>query len=440
MKIIRSIIMASIIICLPFGSVISSTPMGSSDDRAGYFVSEYHNNNERLDPKVIKIIDSINETLLKTFLEGLVSIGPRMTGTYGCEKASEYIIDQFNDMGLDTIKHPWESWGNRYNFRFFNSENIIATQQGTGSFSDEVIIFNAHYDTVRNSPGANDDGSGVVAVLAAAYVLNQHEFDRTIKYVTFSGEEIGLRGSHAFVRDLYDEEGDVLVEFNVDMVGRATSKETGRAMRMSVTEDVDWIIDIIEDISQKTKMDFSITTYDVNRFSAGGSDYAEFAQFGYETIAFWQAEHDPYMHTPEDTIDKINFSYLTNYTKHIVGTIASIADADINQPRIQIANPKRGKRYVEDLVRSETNDHISIVFGKSLITAEVIEGLHPVDHVKFYLNDKLMHIAENAPYQWWLNRISLRRTHDIKAVVVDSNANTAEDEIRIVHTNFFRRW
>ena len=57
---------------------------------------------------------------------------------------------------------------------------------------NSAIIFNAHYDSVAKGPGANDDGSGTVAVLAAAYALSHFDFKRTIKFVTFSGEEIGL--------------------------------------------------------------------------------------------------------------------------------------------------------------------------------------------------------------------------------------------------------
>lgn len=431
MKILKKILITLTIILLFASPIISSK---APDIEKQNIITQ----NEEISPKVQEIINKINETLLKDFLEELLLIGPRMTGTYGCQKAAEYIIEQFNKAGLETRTQQWQAWGNRYHPRYFEAENIEATQYGIDENCDDVIIFNAHYDSVRDTPGANDDGSGTVAVLTAAYILSQYQFNKTIRYVTFSGEELGLLGSRAYAKEQYEKETDILVEFNADMIGKATSKETGKKIRATRTEDTDWIIDILKEISNSTGMDFNITASYSDRSSSGGSDYAEFMKFGYETVAFWQGEGDPYMHTPQDTIENINFSYFVNYTKHIIGTIAYLADLEIEEPRIKIVNPRREKLIREDLILADLNNYRTIVFDKTLVTAEVEEGTSAITCVEFYYDGKLVYTDNKAPYQWWLNKTSILKNHVIKVAVQDTNSNTAEDEIKILYTNIFK--
>ena len=118
----------------------------------------------------------VNESLILGYLEDLVEFSPRKTGTYGCEKAGEYIYEKFIEMGLETRMINWTSFGNKYNPRYFSGTNIEATLNGINN-NEEIIIFNAHYDSVKKSPGADDDGSGVAAVLAAAYALSKFDFE-----------------------------------------------------------------------------------------------------------------------------------------------------------------------------------------------------------------------------------------------------------------------
>lgn len=86
--------------------------------------------NDNLNTRITEIIQTINETLLKKLLDELVSFGPRMTGTYGCEKAAEYIYNKFKEMNLTTRYQQWQSFGNKWNPRFFKGKNIEATLKG----------------------------------------------------------------------------------------------------------------------------------------------------------------------------------------------------------------------------------------------------------------------------------------------------------------------
>ena len=205
---------------------------------------EINKKNEiKINPKIDEIIDKINYTLVKDFLYKLISFGPRMTSTHGCKITGDYIYNKFKEFGLDAEKRPWSGLGNRWNKGYYKSYNIVGTKNGTDKDDEEVIIFHSHYDTVKDSVGANDDGSGVVGVLTAAYILTQYDFNKTIKFVTFSGEEIGLLGSTYYAKEIYNENLDLLVGINADMIGKSISKEDGKKIRLSYSEDTDWIID-----------------------------------------------------------------------------------------------------------------------------------------------------------------------------------------------------
>jgi hypothetical protein len=420
-----------ILIILLLSPIISSTNLVS-------IPTAKQNNIENINPKISQAIDMVNESLLRNFLEDLVSIGPRMTGTYGCEKAAEYIYEQFFNFGLETRIQEWGSFNNRLRLRYYKGKNIEATLNGTNKDCDEIIIFNAHYDTVKVSPGANDDGSGVAAVLAAAYILNQFEFNRTIKFVTFSGEEINLLGSRAYVKEIYENNEDLLVEFNADMIGYAETAQGGKNVTLSPTEDAHWITDEINSVNDNYSIGFNINIGgDITpERSRGGSDYYDFMLYGYEVIAFWESEWNrDYFHTEEDTIEHINFSYFVNVTKLIVGSLAHLADmVEIDHPMLRIGSPKRGRLYFEDRTLRIFRHHRTIVIDDVLIYTEVKPGDSPIEKVEFYFDGKLKHTDMEKPYLWRINQRSIRK-HTIKAVAYDEKGRTASDQISFRFVN-----
>lgn len=387
--------------------------------------------------KINDAIDMVNMSLVVGYLEDIVNIGPRMTSTYGCKKAAEYILEKFEDFGLDAEYHEWSilKKKKRQLPEYYKSNNVIGTLKGNNPEYEDVIVFNAHYDTVKVSPGANDDGSGTAAVLVAAHILSQFEFNRTIKFITFSGEELGLFGSEAYARELYKNDEKILVEFNADMIGYANTSEGGKKHRLYSTQDASWIIDEIEDVNEIYNINFNLNKGIVKDTFRGGSDFASFLRYGYETLAFFQSENNPdYWHTPEDTLEHINFSYLYNVTRLIIGTIAHIADVDIYYPHISITSPKRGKLYYEDrIIRNLKQEEIKII-DDVLVCTEVTPGDAPIDYVEFYYDGKLVCTDKEKPYQWRMNKRSFRR-HNIEVVVVDEKERTASDYIEFLFLN-----
>jgi len=393
---------------------------------------------QRIDPKIQEIIDKINETLLRNFMEYLVvKIGNRYTGTEGCEKAATYIFQQFETMGLQSTYQNWSSRGNSLLSGFFQSQNVIGTHQGTNP--DEIIIFNAHYDTVKKTVGAVDDGSGTVGVLAAAYVLSQYTFKRTMEFVAFSGEEEGTLGSHAYARELYDQHTPVLVEFNADMIGKATSKETGKTMRLSLTEDAGWIAGIIENTTKNYGLNFTITRWQMidRDAKSGWSDYFQFTQLGYESVVVWPGEWDPNMHTTRDNMSNVNISYLVNMTRHIAATMAILADMDIEPPQLSITHPRFGKIFFHDNEQKTYKYKTPIIINDTHIHVEVKQGSNPIEKVEFYYDNRLLLTDTETPYEYMLNHTSIG-FHKIKVITYDTLGATATDEMKILFINILK--
>jgi aminopeptidase YwaD len=405
--------------------------------------TEEKNDVDRLDERdidpVFEIIERVNESLINEFLEKLVlEIGSRPTNSEGCEKAGNYIFSQFKEVGLDTRYHEWRS--RSLNLReVFMGKNVIATIPGKGELRNEILIVNAHYDTV-DVPGGIDNGGGTVAVMAAAYALSQYEFNRTIKFIAFSGEENGLLGSRAYVNEIYEDDPDILIEFNLDGVGYATTAKHGKGIRLSTTVDARWICEEIKTVNRNYDLDFNIRYRRI--IKPGGprsytSDFFDFALHGYEAIAFSGSESYQHWHTPEDTYDKVNISYLTNVTKLVVASLAYMADIEVYYPQIKITSPRRGVFYLGGRTIFNFNYERTVVIDDIIISAEVKPGDSAIEKVEFYYDNKLVLTDTDMPYQWKLDKRSIQ-IHNVKVILHDEKGRTAEDQIDFRFVNFFR--
>ncbi len=170
------------------------------------------------DVNIIELLQQLNEPLILGYLENLTSFGPRVTGTEGCDQAAHYLYETFQDMGLAVRYH-------NYTDNTVSGSNIEATLYG--SDSTNIFIICGHYDTVPAGPGADDDGSGVAAVLAAAEIMRNYEFGHTVRFVAFSGEEQGLIGSRHYAEDAYNNNESIVAVLNADMIGFAPSGSDG---------------------------------------------------------------------------------------------------------------------------------------------------------------------------------------------------------------------
>ena len=168
-----SIVNTSLLLFLSIILIVPTTAITINETSSNQIISKtiYKINTQSasLNPKINAAINQINRSLILNYLIPIVGFGPRLTGTYGCEKTADYIFDQFMSMNIDTRRQNWTALHTGHNLRnleprILKSQNIEGILHGNDPTSEKIIIFNAHYDTTKRSPGADDDGSGTAAV------------------------------------------------------------------------------------------------------------------------------------------------------------------------------------------------------------------------------------------------------------------------------------
>jgi Zn-dependent M28 family amino/carboxypeptidase len=193
---------------------------------------------DKKEKKEIKKEATIDSVMVRQHLYTLASddMDGRMTGTPGIEKAAKYIENEFKRIGLntyDTLKTYRQTFTfiDRSTKKKITSSNIIGVLEGK-SKKDEYVIVSAHYDhlgikkvegkldSIYN--GANDDASGVTGVLALAeYFKAKGNAERSIVFVAFTAEEMGLIGSKHFGKGI--DASKFVAGINLEMIGKVPS-------------------------------------------------------------------------------------------------------------------------------------------------------------------------------------------------------------------------
>ncbi|MFT7442800.1 MAG: hypothetical protein ACI9Q3_001177 [Maribacter sp.] len=185
--------------------------------------------------EVVKNAFFIDSLTVKKHLYTLASdeMEGRKSGTPGIEKAAKYIENEFKRIGLSTFENL-ETYRQTFNFtprkgeKEITSANIIGVLEGK-SKKDEYVIISAHYDHLGNEGkgedkiynGANDDASGVTGVLALAEYFKKVGNERTIVFVAFTAEEMGLIGSTYFGKGI--DASKFVAGINLEMIGKVPS-------------------------------------------------------------------------------------------------------------------------------------------------------------------------------------------------------------------------
>ncbi|CAM1352490.1 M20/M25/M40 family metallo-hydrolase [Tenacibaculum insulae] len=178
-----------------------------------------------------KSVITIDSSLVKKHLYTLASdeMGGRKPGTEGIEKAAKYIESEFAKIGLDTY-NSLPTFRQNFDYKGIKMFNVIGVLEGK-SKKDEYVVVSAHYDHLGTKKdgegdlifnGANDDASGVTGVLALAkYFKEKGQNERTIVFVAFTAEEMGLIGSTHFGKGI--DAAKFVAGINLEMIGKTPS-------------------------------------------------------------------------------------------------------------------------------------------------------------------------------------------------------------------------
>jgi Zn-dependent M28 family amino/carboxypeptidase len=209
--------------------------------------------------------------------------------------------------------------------------NTIATKTGAVN-PDEQVIICAHMDDTsedptNRAPGADDNGSGTVAVIETARIFADVEFHKTIKFCLWTGEEQGLNGSAAYASDASARGDNIIGVYNFDMIAWDGNDDFSCELHCGTMSSSQDIGDIFEE---------AVSDYDINLDieyltwgSTDRSDHASFWDYDYPAILGIEdfgSDFHPYYHTTLDNMDNINQEFFYEYTKGALAATATLAD------------------------------------------------------------------------------------------------------------------
>lgn len=277
-----------------------------------------------INPQDIKAtVESLDEFSLKTMMEQLTGVQPvnLSVGNFkiaergsasGRGLTQQYLMSSFTAMGLETSYHDFTSSAGKA------GRNVEAILRGVPG--GRHLYVSAHMDSVSNA-GANDDASGISAILMMARALRQSKPRDTIHFVAFDLEEDGLIGSYYYVRDRVlpqeaAQPGSVMGVIQSDMIGHASSA------RRIVWTDCDDAPEL------KNALFDAVEELDLNLASeegcAGRSDHERFTDQGFQAVFAIDDTYYglyPWYHEPTDTLDKVNLNFLLEVTRALTGAV-----------------------------------------------------------------------------------------------------------------------
>ena len=272
------------------------------------------------------------KTLAADAMEG------RKVGTKGEKKASEYLVKRFKEMGVQgaisdskmPYFDPFEAQPSVHGTPTgpkITGRNVVAVLPGQG---EGTIYIGAHYDhwgwggegslyrgadsAIHN--GADDNASGVAAVLELARRFHDSPLQNTVVFIAFSGEEMGLWGSNAFAKEHLGAFPAPRFMVNMDMVGRLNAERQLAVYGTGTSPLWDGLLDEQNSFDFRLKREVS---------GVGPSDHTSFYLADIPVLHFFTGQHEDY-HRPSDDWDKINYEGLADVVDYIEGIVRS-ADA-----------------------------------------------------------------------------------------------------------------
>jgi Zn-dependent M28 family amino/carboxypeptidase len=265
--------------------------------------------------------------------------------------AADYIETQFRSAGLEIERQAYQDTGKTY-------ENLIAEIAG-GERASEIVVVGAHYDSVVGSPGANDNGSGVAALLALARRLADSRPTLTLRLVAFVNEEPpyfqgDAMGSRVYARRCRERGDNIVAMMSLETIGYYSDAEGSQnypspAIGWCYPSRGDFIA-FVGNVGSRALVRRSIRAFRASApFPSEGAALPSFVPgVGWsDQWAFWQEGYPgimitdtapfryPYYHTEDDLPDKLDYERMARVVEGIEAVVRMLAEASIatNAPR-----------------------------------------------------------------------------------------------------------
>lgn len=225
------------------------------------------------------------------------------------------------------------------------ASNLVLTIPGHGPNANQQVLMTAHLDSTTNydgnprevAPGAEDNASGVAALMEAARLFRYYKFDRTIKIIFFTGEEQGLYGSEAYARDFHDESENMLGVVNLDMFGYDSDQDYCMELHVGTMPESNVVGSCFTSVNSNYNLGVKVEY--LTDLAIRASDHASFWDIGvgaveilenYDTHAASYGcngvrDRNPHYHKTTDLIQNMFMPATHRIAQAGVGTVASMA-------------------------------------------------------------------------------------------------------------------
>jgi hypothetical protein len=367
-----------------------------------------------ISPEIRQIVDGISEDRIARILKKLESFGTRNIYSseddpkQGIGAARHWLYDELRSYS-PRLQVRFDSYRVRKKGRLTEDveiHNVVAVLPGARN-PERQFILSGHYDSLAFKrppedqqptdgeihwerepvePGVTDDGSGTAAVLELARVMSQHEFEKTIVFVAFAGEEYGLVGSTLYAQKARKEGKIIDGVLNNDIIGSESSGDgkINNSMLWLFSDGPEdsgsrqlarYVKAIGERYIPSMKVDL---IFRADRLGRGG-DHTPFHQEGYSAVRFTSPnENYANQHTMTDTFANTSVPYTSRVIRVNAAALASLAlapkapvvDEEIQRgPRKGQLTPMigRGKSHYDAVLRWKNDNPESDLVGYSVV-------------------------------------------------------------------------
>ncbi|MFO7639104.1 MAG: M20/M25/M40 family metallo-hydrolase [bacterium] len=297
------------------------------------------------------LVNAVSQDTVESFIQRLQDFRTRLSTTDSCRAAIQWVAQRLEAYGCDTVFE--------FPFRPGYAPNAIGIRYGKLN-PQRIYSIGGHADAITytqpqlTAPGADDNASGTAAVLEAARVYQDMEFENTVYFMAFSGEEQGLYGSDSFAKYCRNRGDSIMAMLNFDMIsyGRE-NRDSLNVYGQSSNPNATWLADFYiahADTFTALKIRRIIrSTLDAN------SDHASFLKQGFHAMMAIERDFTPKYHTIGDTIGPLyyancgtnNLPLATNTIRAAVASLARLAGASPLTGLAEGSVPSRAAGLVE---------------------------------------------------------------------------------------------
>lgn len=257
----------------------------------------------------------------------------RKTGSTEIEKAARFIEKNFEEAGLPPY---YKTYRDSFLVGEQMAYNLLAYKEGSDpKLKNEMVILSAHYDHIGILPavgndsianGANDNASGTTAILELAKYFSKKETKRSILFVLFSAEEMGLRGSTHLAKRMKEEKINLYAMLNFEMIGVPQENKAFKAYLTGF--DISNFAEVFNEATGKNTLGFFEGEQKMQLF--GRSDnYPFYLKFFMpaHTISTFTYSNFPHYHKVGDEIEEMNMEFMEELIREVIPGIVTLTDS-----------------------------------------------------------------------------------------------------------------